>query len=224
MIEAINLTKTYRRRGKKLDALKGVSFEIEKGAFAGITGESGSGKSTLINILGGLLRPTEGSLVIGGRDVYKMKDRELSSFRNKTVGFVFQSFNLLEDYTALENVMLPLIIGRVPRKKRKALAEAALERVGLKNRMKHKPGELSGGQKQRVAVARAIVNSPGIIIADEPTGNLDPSNAIEIMELLKEINKSGVTILTVTHSREFLPYFDKNIVIAKGSVEGINQC
>lgn len=203
MIEAINLTKTYRRRGKKLDALKGVSFEIEKGAFAGITGESGSGKSTLINILGGLLRPTEGSLVIGGRDVYKMKDRELSSFRNKTVGFVFQSFNLLEDYTALENVMLPLIIGRVPRKKRKALAEAALERVGLKNRMKHKPGELSGGQKQRVAVARAIVNSPGIIIADEPTGNLDPQTGRQIVDLLYRISKEGTAVIMSTHNLSF---------------------
>lgn len=218
MIAAENLRKTYSKRGKRVEALKGVSFNIHKGEFVGITGASGSGKSTLINILGGLLRPSEGTLKIGGRDVYQMKDKELSSFRNKTVGFVFQSFNLLEDYTSLENVMLPLIIGGCPLRERRKLAENALETVGLKNRLKHRPKELSGGQRQRVAIARAIVNSPKIIIADEPTGNLDPENAAEIMRLLKEITDSGVTVLTVTHSREFLSFFDKNIKVERGRI------
>ena len=218
MIAAENLRKTYSKRGKRVEALKGVSFNIHKGEFVGITGASGSGKSTLINILGGLLRPSEGTLKISGRDVYQMKDKELSSFRNKTVGFVFQSFNLLEDYTSLENVMLPLIIGGYPLKERRKLAENALEAVGLKNRLKHRPKELSGGQRQRVAIARAIVNSPKIIIADEPTGNLDPENAAEIMRLLKEITDSGVTVLTVTHSREFLSFFDKNIKVERGRI------
>lgn len=218
MIAAENLRKTYSKRGKRVEALKGVSFNIHKGEFVGITGASGSGKSTLINILGGLLRPSDGTLKIGGRDVYKMKDKELSSFRNKTVGFVFQSFNLLEDYTSLENVMLPLIIGGCPLRERRKLAENALEMVGLKNRLKHRPKELSGGQRQRVAIARAIVNSPKIIIADEPTGNLDPENAAEIMRLLKEITDSGVTVLTVTHSREFLSYFDENIKVERGRI------
>lgn len=218
MIEAENLTKLYLKRGRRVEALKGVSFNIKKGEFVGITGASGSGKSTLINILGGLLRPSGGTLKIEGRDVYKMKDKELSSFRNKTVGFVFQSFNLLEDCNALENVMLPLIIGGVPRKKRRELAEQALERVGLKNRMKHNPGELSGGQRQRVSIARAIVNSPRIIIADEPTGNLDPHNAVEIMELLRGISEKGVTVLTVTHSKEFFSYFNEKIIVERGRI------
>ena len=219
MIEGFNLTKTYCRRGRSIRVLKGINLKIERGSFVGITGSSGSGKSTLINILGGLLRPTDGVLKISGKEIYKMKDRELSAFRNKTVGFIYQSFNLLDNYTALENVELPLIIAGVPKKERILRAEKALISVGLKNRIKHKPGELSGGQRQRVAVARAIVNSPELIIADEPTGNLDPENAAEIMELLKGINEKGVTVLVVTHSKELFQDFGRRIVIEEGRVK-----
>ncbi len=218
MIEVKELTKIYKMKNECVTALEGINYKIDKGEFVGITGGSGNGKTTLINILGGLLRPTYGKVIINGVDLYKMRDFKISRYRNKTIGFIFQHYNLIDGISAKENVMLPLIIGKTKPKLRNEMAEQALNTVGLSERKNHKPSELSGGQKQRVAIARAIVNSPDIIIADEPTGNLDEKNAKMIMELLKEINKKGVTILMVTHNEGFKNFFTRNIRVEKGRI------
>jgi len=219
LIEVKNISKIYRVKKSEVAALRDVSYSIRKGSFVGITGGSGNGKTTFINIVGGLLRPSCGKVIIGGTDVYKMSDKQISQFRNKACGFVFQNYSLIPGVTAYENVMLPLVFSKMKKSIRKQMAEKALITVGLEDRMNHKTEELSGGQKQRVAIARAIVNSPEIIIADEPTGNLDSKNAKYIMQLLSEINSQGVTILMVTHNSVLKSYFTDNIVIENGCLK-----
>jgi len=189
LIELKKVTKTYRLGGEVLNALDSVNLSVQAGEFIAITGPSGSGKSTLANIIGGLDRPTEGSVVIDGNDLSRVTDRRLSDYRNQHIGFVFQSFNLQASQTALENVMLPLLFARMKPKERLARAAECLEAVGLGDRMKHRPSQLSGGQRQRVAIARALATKPSIIIADEPTGNLDSARGEEIMHVLKDLHK-----------------------------------
>jgi len=186
-----------------INALAGVTLEISPGEFVSIVGPSGSGKSTLLHIIGGLDSPTKGNIIVDGQDLSQASDSELSSYRNKKVGFVFQTFNLQPTYNALENVALPLVFARVPLGKRNQIAREALDTVGLGDRVRHKPGELSGGERQRVGIARALVNNPGILLADEPTGNLDSKARERIMELLTRLNKErGLTLVLVTHDLE----------------------
>ncbi len=186
-----------------INALAGIDLEINQGEFVSIVGPSGSGKSTLLNIIGGLDSPTKGSIIVDGQDLSKASDSELSSYRNKKVGFVFQTFNLQPTYNALENVALPLVFARVPLGKRNQIAREALDTVGLGDRVRHKPSELSGGERQRVGIARALVNNPKILLADEPTGNLDSKARELIMELLTRLNKErGLTLVLVTHDLE----------------------
>ena len=212
LIACVGLTKTYRLGDETVNALDGVSLSIGAGQFVSISGPSGSGKSTLANIIGGLDQPDAGSVVVAGIDLGRAKDRELSHYRNENVGFVFQSFNLQVHETALENVMAPLAIGgKGNRKERREKALVALEKVGLADRARHKPTQLSGGQRQRVAIARALVNEPRIVIADEPTGNLDSSRGAAVMDELKRLNKQeGMTLLVITH--------DPNVAAMAGRV------
>ena len=200
MIEVNGVSKVYRMGKEKVVALNNVSLNIEKGEFVAIIGPSGSGKSTLMHIIGGLDSPTAGNILIEGNDIGKLKDKKLSKYRNEKIGFVFQAFNLENSQTALENVMMPLIFAGISKKERKERALKALEQVGIANLAKHKPSEMSGGQRQRVSVARAIVNNPEIVFADEPTGNLDSKSGENIMELFKEINQKGFTVIMVTHN------------------------
>lgn len=200
MIEVKGVSKAYRMGKEQVVALRDVSLKIDKGEFVAIIGPSGSGKSTLMHIVGGLDSPSVGSVFIEGNDISKLKDKMLSKYRNDKIGFVFQAFNLENSQTALENVMMPLIFAGVSKKERKKRASEALEQVGLAKFAKHKPNEMSGGQRQRVSVARALVNNPEIIFADEPTGNLDSKSGEAIMELFKEINKKGYTVIMVTHN------------------------
>jgi putative ABC transport system ATP-binding protein len=199
LIELSNVTKTYHLGDEVLNALYHVSLSVEKGEFIAITGPSGSGKTTLANIIGGLDRPTNGTVIIDGNDLSHVRDRTLSDYRNHHIGFIFQSFNLQGNNTALENVMLPLYFAKMKGGERKKRATVCLQAVGLGDRIKHKPSQLSGGQRQRVAIARALAVQPSIIIADEPTGNLDSARGGEIMKLLKELNKRGITLLIITH-------------------------
>lgn len=199
VIELKNVTKTYHLGGEVFNALDNVSFTVQPGEFIAITGPSGSGKSTLANIIGGLDRPTSGTVVVDSNDLSHVNDRKLSDYRNQHIGFVFQSFNLQGTQTSLENVTLPLVFSHMKPKERKARGMECLKLVGLEDRMQHRPGQLSGGQRQRVAIARALAIKPSIIIADEPTGNLDSARGEEIMRLLKELNKQGITLLVITH-------------------------
>jgi len=216
VIELKNLVKTYRLGDEVLNALDNVSFTVQAGEFVAITGPSGSGKSTLANIIGGLDRPTGGSVVVDGEDLSHVHDRALSNYRNHHIGFVFQTFNLQGAQTALENVMLPLIFAKMKSKDRKKRALECLESVGLGDRVKHKPSQLSGGQRQRVAIARALAVKPSIIIADEPTGNLDSARGEEIMKLLKELNKQGITLLIITHDMSIAHQAGRIIQIKDG--------
>lgn len=202
MIEVKGISKVYKMGKEQFTALNDVSLNIEKGEFVAVIGPSGSGKSTLMHIVGGLDTPTVGSVCINGNDISRLRDKELSKYRNEKIGFVFQAFNLENSQTSLENVMMPLIFAGVPKAERKKRALEALEIVNLKDFAKHKPNELSGGQRQRVSIARAIVNNPEILFADEPTGNLDSKSGESIMELFKEINDKGYTIIMVTHNPE----------------------
>jgi len=215
IIELKNVTRTYKLGDEVLNALNNVSFIVNEGDFVAITGPSGSGKSTLANIIGGLDRADSGSVVVDNTDLGHTRDAKLSTYRNQHIGFVFQSFNLQGNNTALENVMLPLVFARMKNKDRKARAKECLEAVGLGDRLKHKPTQLSGGQRQRVAIARALAVKPKIIIADEPTGNLDSSKGEEIMKLLKELNKQGITLLVITH--------DLNVARMAGRVAEIHD-
>lgn len=194
-----NVVKTYSTGGQKVHALRGISFSVEQGEFMSIMGPSGSGKSTCMNMIGCLDRPTSGLVRIGGKETAKMTEKELAVLRNKTIGFVFQQYYLLPAMTVLENVMVPLRYQGIARPLRKEMALAALESVGLSDRVRHLPSELSGGQKQRVAIARATVTKPGIILADEPTGALDSATGKAVMELFERINRNGTTIVIVTH-------------------------
>lgn len=218
VIQLKNITRTYRLGDEVLNALDSVSFTVEAGDFIAITGPSGSGKSTLANIVGGLDRPTAGSVLVDDEDLAHMSDRRLSDYRNRHIGFVFQSFNLQGSQTALENVMLPLIFARMKPKDRKARALECLKAVGLGDRLQHKPAQLSGGQRQRVAIARALAIKPSIIIADEPTGNLDSARGEEIMALLKDLNKQGITLLIITHDMNIARQARRTIQIKDGHI------
>jgi len=213
------VTKTYRLGDETVNALDGVSLSVKAGEFLAITGPSGSGKSTLANIIGGLDTPSAGTVLIDGEDISKVSDKNLSHYRNKHIGFVFQSFNLQASYTALENVMLPLVLGKMAGGQRTERAKACLKAVGLEERMRHRPAQLSGGQRQRVAIARAIANEPSIIIADEPTGNLDSARGEEIMKLLKDLNKQGITLIIITHDQNIARAAERVITIHDGKLE-----
>lgn len=218
IIEISGVSKLYRQGADVVRALDDVSLSVAPGEFVSILGESGSGKSTLMNIIGGLDKPTRGQVLVEGGDLSRMNDRQMSRYRNKTVGFVFQNFNLDGSLTALENVMLPLMYADVRREQRRKQAALALERVGLADRMHHLPSQLSGGQKQRVSMARAIVNHPKIILADEPTGNLDVKSGRLVIQLLRELNRMGYTILMVTHNRQQANTTDRIIEISDGRI------
>ncbi len=218
IIELKGVTKTYHLGGEALNALDNVSFRVNPGEFIAITGPSGSGKSTLANIIGGLDHPNDGSVMVDGNQLTHTHDSKLSVYRNQHIGFVFQSFNLQGTNTALENVMLPLVFARMKNKDRKARAKECLEAVGLGDRLKHKPSQLSGGQRQRVAIARALAGKPKIIIADEPTGNLDSAKGEEIMKLLHDLNKEGITLLIITHDMSVARQAGRIVEIRDGKI------
>lgn len=218
VIEIKGVTKTYRLGDEVLNALDNLSLDIQQGEFVAITGPSGSGKSTLANIIGGLDKPTSGTVMVDGSDLAHMRDAKLSSYRNHHIGFVFQSFNLQGTQTALENVMLPLIFSRVKAKDRKARAAECLQAVGLGERLNHRPSQLSGGQRQRVAIARALAVKPSIIIADEPTGNLDSARGEEILHLLKDLNEQGITLIVITHDMSIARQAGRIIEIRDGKL------
>ena len=219
IIRIEGLKKFYNLGTQQVKALNGVDLSIYGNEYVAIMGPSGSGKSTLMNILGCLDTPSGGKYILNGTDVSQMGDGELAQVRNSEIGFVFQSFNLLPRYTSLENVALPLIYSGVPRNIREKKAREALESVGLGERMEHKPAELSGGQRQRVAVARALINNPSIILADEPTGNLDTKTSIEIMRLFEEIYKKGNTVILVTHEEDIAQHARRIIRLRDGVIE-----
>jgi putative ABC transport system ATP-binding protein len=219
LIRTHNLWKTYKMGSMQLHALKGVDLEVEQGEFLAIMGPSGSGKSTLMNLIGCLDTPSKGEYELNGKQVAKMNDDELAIIRNKEIGFIFQTFNLLPRATALHNVELPLIYNGTDARTRRKMAEEALSLVDLSDRMSHKPNELSGGQRQRVAVARALVNKPSIILADEPTGNLDSKTGDEIMGLIARLHLEGNTIIMVTHERDIALHANRVIYIRDGVIE-----
>ncbi|MCU0302758.1 MAG: ABC transporter ATP-binding protein [Thermoanaerobaculales bacterium] len=218
LISITDLRKTYRMGSVEVRALDGVDLEVEAGDYLAVMGPSGSGKSTLMNLIGCLDTPTSGEYVLNGQAVSGLDDGELAHIRNREIGFVFQTFNLLSRATALANVELPLIYARLPASKRRRLALDALERVGLGDRVHHQPNELSGGQRQRVAVARALVNRPSILLADEPTGNLDSRTSEEIMALFDDLNASGNTIVLVTHEEDIAAHADRTVRLLDGRV------
>ena len=219
IIELSNIKKEYKIGTEEIHALNGVTLSINKNEYVALMGPSGSGKSTLMNMLGCLDSPTSGEYILNGLSVAQMNDNELAEVRNKQIGFVFQTFNLLPRATTLENVMLPLVYAGIDKSTREEMAKRVLEQVGLGNRMLHKPNELSGGQRQRVAIARALVNNPAIILADEPTGNLDSKTSIEIMGLFEEIHKNGNTIILVTHEEDIAMHAHRIVRLKDGKVE-----
>jgi putative ABC transport system ATP-binding protein len=219
LIETRDLWKTYKMGDEEIHALRGVSIQIEKGEYVAIMGPSGSGKSTLMNLIGCLDTPSKGTYLLNGKEASTMNDNELARIRNEEIGFVFQTFNLLPRATALHNVELPLVYAGISSKERLERAKAALEKVELGQRMNHKPNELSGGQRQRVAIARALVNNPSILLADEPTGNLDSKTGVEIMALFARLHEAGNTIVLVTHEADVAAYAKRQILIRDGQVE-----
>ncbi|MGP3962918.1 ABC transporter ATP-binding protein [Nonomuraea sp. 3N208] len=219
-IEGVDLTRRYELDGVAVEALRGVSLTIGQGEFAAILGPSGSGKSTLMHLLGCLDRPTSGTLMINGVEMSGLSDIALADLRNKTIGFVFQSFHLLGRTTALDNVALPLVYRGVGRSERRARAKAALESVGLGHRMGHRPSQMSGGEQQRVAIARALVGEPKVLLADEPTGNLDTANGAEVMGILDRLNSDrGVAVVLVTHEPEVAAHARRQIHVRDGLIE-----
>jgi putative ABC transport system ATP-binding protein len=223
LIKLQDIGKRYVIGSEEIFALRGVDLEIYKGEFVALMGPSGSGKSTLMNILGCLDTPTKGTYILNGTDVSNLNDNELAEIRNKEIGFVFQTFNLLPRSSSLENVALPLVYAGIAKEARTKRAIETLESVGLGNRMYHKPNELSGGQRQRVAVARALVNNPAIILADEPTGNLDTKTSIEIMGLIEEIHQKGNTIILVTHEEDIAKHAHRIVRMRDGAIESDEQ-
>jgi putative ABC transport system ATP-binding protein len=219
VIHLESIVKNYYLGAEVVEALRSVSVDIDKNEYVTIMGPSGSGKSTLMNIIGCLDTPTAGTYILNGKDASKLIDNQLAEIRNKEIGCVFQTFNRLPRYTALENVMLPLVYAGVPKNERIARAKIALESVGLADRIEHKPNELSGGQRQRVSVARAMVNNPAIILADEPTGNLDSKTSIDIMALFREIHNQGNTIILVTHEENIARHANRIIRLLDGHIE-----
>jgi ABC-type lipoprotein export system ATPase subunit len=219
IIKAENLVKVYRSEGDEVVALKGVNLELTAGEFSLLMGASGSGKSTLLHILGTLDRPTEGRVLYRGRDLFALPEGELAKFRNRKVGFVFQFHYLINELTLLENVMAPLLVGGFPRDEAAVRAEEVLKRVGLGHRLSHRPFEVSGGEKQRTAVARALVTEPEVVLADEPTGNLDSQTARSVVELMRELNRElGTTFLIATHNSELESFADEVYFIKDGVI------
>ena len=218
LIEIRNMCKIYNPGENEVRALDHVDLQIDRHEFVAIIGQSGSGKSTLMNMLGCLDVPTSGTYYLNGQDVSHLTDDELSDIRNREIGFIFQGFNLIANMTALENVELPLIYRGVPKKEREELSRTALKKVGLEKRMDHKPSEMSGGQQQRVAIARAIAQAPPVILADEPTGNLDSGSTKEIMGILKELHKEGRTVILITHDNEIAARAKRIIRIMDGRI------
>jgi len=218
LIDIRDITKVYQMGDQQVHALSGVTVGVDRGEYVAIMGPSGSGKSTLMNLIGCLDTPTSGSYVLNGREVARMTDDELAAIRNQEIGFVFQTFNLLPRTTALQQVELPLVYSGVSRKERRDRALKALEAVGLTERMSHQPSELSGGQRQRVAVARALINNPSILLADEPTGNLDSQTGAEIMSLFDQLNQRGNTIVLVTHEEDIAAHARRIVRILDGKV------
>ena len=219
LIALEGLRKTYSIGNQVVQALDGLDLEIQKNEYVALMGPSGSGKSTLMNILGCLDSPTEGNYTLNGQNVARLNEDELAEIRNREIGFVFQTFNLLPRYTALENVALPLIYAGIDKAKRERRASEDLNRVGLSDRMNHRPNELSGGQRQRVAIARALVNKPSIILADEPTGNLDTVTSMEIMALFREIQESGNTVILVTHEEDIAGFAKRVVRLRDGKLD-----
>jgi len=221
IISLDKIVKNYYVGSITVEALRSVDIEIGTNEYVAIMGPSGSGKSTLMNLIGALDTPTSGEYILNGTDVSKMDDNRLAEIRNSEIGFIFQTFNLLPRYTALENVTLPLIYAGIGKSERIALAKKTLAEVGLEDRMEHRPNELSGGQRQRVAVARALVNNPSIILADEPTGNLDSKTSVDIMKLFGQIHQNGNTIILVTHEESISRYAHRIIRLLDGEVDNI---
>ncbi|MCS5489253.1 MULTISPECIES: ABC transporter ATP-binding protein [Algoriphagus] len=219
VIETHEINKTYKMGAEIIQALKSISITVDRGEYVAFMGPSGSGKSTLMNIIGCLDTPTAGTYILNNKDVSDMSENELAEIRNKEIGFVFQTFNLLPRATCLENVALPLVYAGYSREEREEMAFKALDNVGLGDRTKHRPNELSGGQRQRVAIARALVNDPSIILADEPTGNLDTKTSYDIMELFHELHSKGNTIIMVTHEDDIAHYAHRVVRLRDGLVE-----
>ncbi|HIT89606.1 MAG TPA: ABC transporter ATP-binding protein [Candidatus Merdenecus merdavium] len=218
ILELRDIFKDYHQGKMVVPVLKNINFTVAEGEYVAIMGPSGSGKTTLMNLIGCLDKPTKGSFMLDGEDILNCKDAKMSDIRLAKIGFVFQSFNLMPRQSALENVMLPLAYAKIPRKQRKELAKAALERVGLEDRMNFNPTQLSGGQRQRVAIARAIVNHPKILLADEPTGALDTKSGKQVMELFQKLNHEGVTVIMITHDPEIASYAKRKILIRDGEI------
>jgi|TARA_B110000902_G_scaffold57066_1_gene66653 putative ABC transport system ATP-binding protein len=218
LIDLKNIFKTYQMGTTQINALNGLNCEIGKGEYVALMGPSGSGKSTLMNVIGCLDSPTSGAYTLNGNDVSKMSEDDLAKVRNVEIGFVFQSFNLLPRTSALENVALPLVYAGISKKERLERAQLVLEKVGLGDRGDHKPNELSGGQRQRVAIARALINNPSIVLADEPTGNLDSTSSLEIMSLFEEIHAEGNTVVMVTHEEDIAKYAKRTIRMIDGKL------
>ncbi len=219
LLELNRIAKSYPIGTETVFALRSITASIEKGEYVALMGPSGSGKSTLMNILGCLDTPTGGTYILNGKEVSQLNDNELADIRNKEIGFIFQTFNLIPRSTALDNVALPLVYAGIPKEERIKRAEKALEDVGLSDRAQHKPNELSGGQRQRVAVARALINNPSIILADEPTGNLDSKTSQEIMQLFEEIHRQGNTVIVVTHEEDIARHAHRIIRIKDGNID-----
>ena len=219
----VGVTRSYRPAGITVEALRGVSLTIEQGAYLAVVGPSGSGKSTLMHLLGGLDKPTSGILRVGGRDVSGMSDDELAQVRNATIGFVFQAFQLLARTSAVDNVGMPLVYRGVRRTERRRRAQEALERVGMGHRLGHTPNQLSGGEQQRVAIARALVGDPQVLLADEPTGNLDSRTGEEVMALLEGLNAGGVAVVLVTHDREVAARARRQVHVRDGLLEDVSS-
>ena len=219
MILLRNVSVEYRLKSERILALRGVNLDVREGSFEAIMGPSGSGKTTLIQLIAGLLTPTEGEVIVSGEGLRDLSDKQISAFRNRTIGFVFQFFNLPSYYTALDNVALPLVFAGVSERERRVRARALLAEFGLEDRVMHKPDQLSGGEAQRVAIARALVNHPKIILADEPTGNLDRETGRHVLELLQKIHwERGVTVLMVTHDEKAAAFAQRVIRIEKGEL------